>query len=135
MISLINLAIVALAGTAAAAPYPEAQATATTSGGCTTTVTYYDAGFTGDWSPTMTSTVYSTTVTVTQPTDCHGCKYITSTTVRRPWWGGIGPMIPNIVYVSATMPATATTLVCATSTSTHSPSDTPTPTPTPGPTR
>ncbi|KAK1995367.1 hypothetical protein LX36DRAFT_554302, partial [Colletotrichum falcatum] len=65
--------------------------TTTDPGECTTTVTYTDAGFTGDWSATVTSTVYNRTATVTQATDCHGCNHITTTTVRAPWWGGVGP--------------------------------------------
>ncbi|KAK1599334.1 uncharacterized protein LY79DRAFT_138520 [Colletotrichum navitas] len=116
MISGIKLAILALAGTAAAVPRPEAQATPTKPGECTTTTTYLDAGFTGDWKPTTTITVYNTTVTVTKPTDCHGCNHITSTTKLAPGWGGIGPQIPHVTYISATVPTTVTTLVCATST-------------------
>ncbi|KAK2040037.1 hypothetical protein LZ31DRAFT_558232 [Colletotrichum somersetense] len=127
---IINVAILALAGTAAAVPPPSAQATPTNPGDCTETITHLDAGFTGDWKPTTTVTVYNQTVTVTKPTDCHGCDHITSTTELAPWWGGIGPQIPNVVVVYAIVPTTVTVFVCATSTATITPSDTPGPKPT-----
>ncbi|EFQ34277.1 hypothetical protein CGRA01v4_03899 [Colletotrichum graminicola] len=72
-------------------PHPKAQATPTEPGECTTTVTYLDVGFTGDWKPTTTITVYDRTVTVAKPTDCYGCDHITSTTKLAPGWGGIRP--------------------------------------------
>ncbi|KAK1981886.1 hypothetical protein LZ30DRAFT_591748 [Colletotrichum cereale] len=129
MISIIKLAIVALAGTAAALPHPEAHATTTSRPGeCTTTATYLAAGFTGDWKPTATITVYNETVTVSKPTDCHGCNHITPTTELAPWWGGIGPEIPHVVYVQATVPTTVTIFVCATSTATLSKAPGPEPT-------
>ncbi|KZL83015.1 hypothetical protein CI238_01959 [Colletotrichum incanum] len=127
MISIVRLAIVAFAGTAAAGPLIEA--TPTKPGECTTTVTEFDAGFTGDYKPTGTITLYNSTVTVAKPTDCHGCNHITSTTELAPWWGGIGPQVEKVILVYATTPTTVSTLVCATSTAT------PTDVPGPGPSK
>ncbi|GKT58392.1 hypothetical protein ColTof4_12323 [Colletotrichum tofieldiae] len=127
MISIIKLAMVTLAGTAVAGPLLEA--TTTKPGECTTTVTVLDAGFTGDYQPTATITLYNSTVTVAKPTDCHGCHHITSTTEIAPWWGGIGPQVEHVVWVHATTPTTVSTLVCATSTAT------PTDVPGPGPSK
>ncbi|GKT41031.1 uncharacterized protein ColSpa_01212 [Colletotrichum spaethianum] len=126
MISLTKLAFVAFAGTAAAVPRKDA--TPTKPGDCTTTLTILDAGFTGDYKPTATITLYNSTVTVAKPTDCHGCNHITSTTELAPWWGGIGPEVAKAIWVYATAPTTVTTFVCATSTAT--PADVPVPEPT-----
>ncbi|CCF46483.1 hypothetical protein CH063_15217 [Colletotrichum higginsianum] len=122
MISIVKLSMVAFAGAAAASPLAE-TATPTQSGECTFTVTELDAGFTGDFQPTATITLYGSTVTVPKPVDCHGCNHVTTTREIAPWWGGIGPQIAKVIYVSATTPTTVSTWACATSS--PSPTDVP----------
>ncbi|KAF6833662.1 hypothetical protein CPLU01_05383 [Colletotrichum plurivorum] len=111
---LPRLVILAFAAVVMGSPV-ESTPTSTQSE-CTTTFTSYDPGFTGDYHPTTTITVYNETVTVAKPTDCHGCNYITTTVEPAPFWGGIGPEVLKVVYVHATTPTTVTMLACGTPT-------------------
>ncbi|KAJ0160449.1 hypothetical protein CTA2_7956 [Colletotrichum tanaceti] len=129
MISIVKLSMVAFAAAAAAADYLfEVAATPTSSGDCTFTVTELIYGFTGDYHPTATVTLYKDTVTVPKPTDCLGCNHITTTRELAPFYGGIGPQILKVIYVYATTPTTVSTWACATS-----PTTTTTTVPPPGP--
>ncbi|EXF81378.1 hypothetical protein CFIO01_01040 [Colletotrichum fioriniae PJ7] len=112
MLSLLYSTLLAFAGIATASSL---EPTATQSE-CTTTITVLDPGFTGDYQPTGTITIYNQTVTIGKPTDCHGCNHVTTTVEPAPWWGGIGPQIQKVIYVHATTPTTITSPVCATST-------------------
>ena len=79
---------------------------------CTTTITIYDHGFTGDFHPTITSTKYASTETATSLIDCHGCDELAITRERAPFWNGHGPRV-GVTWVSATEVATVTTTVCS----------------------
>ncbi|KAL0938279.1 uncharacterized protein CTRU02_204889 [Colletotrichum truncatum] len=115
MIISIRIGILAFA-TIADAALSVRPSTTLTQSGCTTTVTEFDPGFTGDYKPTSTITIFNKTITITKPTDCHGCDSITTTVEPAPFWGGIGPQIEKVIFVYATTPTTVTTLACATST-------------------
>ncbi|OLN86843.1 hypothetical protein CCHL11_04591 [Colletotrichum chlorophyti] len=114
MRSFFQLAALALAATVTTAS--PLEPTITTQSDCTTTFTSYDPGFTGDYHPTTTLTLYNETVTVAKPTDCHGCSHITTTVEPAPFYGGIGPQVQKVILVYASTPTTVTTLACATST-------------------
>ncbi|KAF9873080.1 hypothetical protein CkaCkLH20_09590 [Colletotrichum karsti] len=115
MSTYIKLAVLAIASLSMASPMPD-PTTKAVAGDCTTTVTHLDHGFTGDFKPTSTITLYNSTVTVPSPTDCHGCSHVTTTEARAPFWGGHGPQVEKVVYVYASTPTTISTPVCATAT-------------------
>ncbi|OHF01749.1 hypothetical protein CORC01_02940 [Colletotrichum orchidophilum] len=84
--------LLAFVGVAVASPV---ETITSQTAGCTTTITEFDRGFTGDFNPSTTITIYNQTVTTVSPVDCHGCSYVTTTVEQSPFWGGIGPEIPD----------------------------------------
>jgi hypothetical protein len=115
------LLLVAVAARAAGSPMPaptpkpealDVLADVDAAGGCTKTITSLNFGFRGNYHATVTRTIYERTKIVTEKIDCGGCEHVAVVTERAPFWGGHGPAIQRIVFVTATEPARVTRTVC-----------------------
>jgi len=87
------------------------SASARASKDCTTYVTSLNYGFTGNWRPTIATTVYTATSVAFTHVPCGGCVLAT-TTERSPAWGGLGPMVHVEGTVTAAGPLSLTSTVC-----------------------
>ena len=103
MATLRSLSLLVLAHLAAAKPVPLPPSE------CTKTLVTF-VGFAGNWAPTMTTTLYTSTVTAVSPVDCEGCASVTQVTS---FFGGVGPVVQKLVTVTAVEPTTVKAPVCS----------------------
>jgi hypothetical protein len=106
-------------------PLKEGQDGPSAAGACTHTITSLVYGFTGSWAPTETRTTYTATETVQVAIDCAGCDEVKTVFARAPFWGGHGPVVESIIWVTATTAKKVTRAVCSPSSSAVTPAGPP----------